>query len=183
MENQTLPDSHWVKWRHYSVSQGILVINHKVLLVANDYGGPKPIWSLPGGRLEPGEQQETALRREFKEETGLEVVSEGLVFVVDSRTERDYQQFLVCVFAVKLAAGVSVAANGEPEISCKDDAAVKQVKFVPFPEIPQYIERPSLGQPLINYLYYGNDCLPSRYWCYPEYNSPDFVPNRWPPHQ
>lgn len=181
MEKKTLPDSHWVNWKHYSVSQGILVVDDKVLLVANDYGRTQPVWSLPGGRLEPGELHEIALVREFKEETGLDVIAGDLAFVVEAKTERDYLHFLTCVFAVRLAPHVKLLANGEPEISCEDDVAVKQVKFVPFAEVPEYIERPSLGEPLINYLYYGSLKLPRRYWSYPEYNSEDFRPNSWPP--
>lgn len=54
-------------------------------------------WSIPGGRIEPGESTEEALRREVREETGLDVVvghrlgtvelpaedGEGTVFDVD----------------------------------------------------------------------------------------------------
>jgi 8-oxo-dGTP diphosphatase len=40
-------------------------------------------WSLPGGRVEPGEDDATALRREMREETGLDVTVGPLVGRVD----------------------------------------------------------------------------------------------------
>jgi 8-oxo-dGTP diphosphatase len=38
-------------------------------------------WTTPGGRVEPGESPFAALRREVLEESGLEVVEDGLVGV------------------------------------------------------------------------------------------------------
>lgn len=51
----------------------------RVLLVrrANEPG--RGLWSLPGGRVEPGEAEEAAVVREVLEETGLEVRVERLV--------------------------------------------------------------------------------------------------------
>jgi ADP-ribose pyrophosphatase YjhB (NUDIX family) len=40
-------------------------------------------WSLPGGRVEPGEDDATALRREMREETGLDVEVGELVGSVE----------------------------------------------------------------------------------------------------
>jgi ADP-ribose pyrophosphatase YjhB (NUDIX family) len=51
----------------------------RLLLVqrANDPG--RGLWSVPGGRVEPGEDDAAALVREMREETGLRVTPDELV--------------------------------------------------------------------------------------------------------
>jgi 8-oxo-dGTP pyrophosphatase MutT (NUDIX family) len=52
------------------VVQGVVLGTEGVVLtVRRDLRG----WELPGGNLEPGESEATALRREIREETGLDV--------------------------------------------------------------------------------------------------------------
>ncbi len=56
---------------------------HKILLVKRRNEPNKGRWALPGGLVELGESVEDAVRREVKEEVGLDVRLEGLLDVLD----------------------------------------------------------------------------------------------------
>ncbi|NWJ44540.1 MAG: NUDIX hydrolase [Chloroflexi bacterium] len=162
------------EWQYYRVSQGVLAHQGGVLLVANDYGYPELMWSLPGGRLEPGEQHKEGLRREFLEETGLQVTVGELLYAVDSRSEIAHKQFVTLVFEVSLT-----APEVAPEPIAEVNGPVKEVRFVPFAQVPEYIHRPSMGEGLLNYLIHGK-AMP-RYFIYPEYLTTKWQPLRWQP--
>jgi ADP-ribose pyrophosphatase YjhB (NUDIX family) len=51
----------------------------RILLVRRAAPPAQGLWSVPGGRVEPGEDGEQAVVREVAEETGLEVVADRLV--------------------------------------------------------------------------------------------------------
>jgi 8-oxo-dGTP diphosphatase len=52
---------------------GVAEVNGKVAVVRIDTGAGETWWDLPGGALDPGEDEGQALAREFGEETGLKV--------------------------------------------------------------------------------------------------------------
>ena len=56
-------------------SYGICFCDGKLAVVLGYFGGKEREWGFPGGRIEPGETFEDALRREVKEESNMEVLS------------------------------------------------------------------------------------------------------------
>ncbi len=61
----------------------ILTAGERILLIRRGHEPEAGRWSLPGGRIEPGETDQQALVREVREETGLEVIPGPLAGAVE----------------------------------------------------------------------------------------------------
>jgi len=70
---------------------GVVIYDGRVVLVRRGQAPLLGEWSLPGGRLELGETLEQGLRRELREETGLEVEPLQLLAVLD-RIDREEEK-------------------------------------------------------------------------------------------
>ncbi len=67
---------------------GVVVHRHRVLLIRRGCEPLKGEWSIPGGMLELGEELAEGVRRELKEETGLEVEPLEIVAAFDRITRQ-----------------------------------------------------------------------------------------------
>ena len=103
----------------------IAVDDGHLLLVRRGHGPGAGEWSVPGGRLEPGETTAEAVVRELMEETGVEGVCGELVGFVE-RIGDDHH-YVILDFAV------SVLERTPPRAG--DDAA--EAAWVPLSEVAE----------------------------------------------
>ncbi len=101
----------------------IAVFDDSILLVRRGRGPAQGTWSVPGGRVEPGESLAEAVIRELAEETGLTGVCESLVGWAE-RMGPDYH-FVILDFSVTILTDADPVAG--------DDAA--EARWVPLSEV------------------------------------------------
>jgi 8-oxo-dGTP diphosphatase len=88
----------------------------RVLLIKRKYPPNEGRWALPGGLVELGERVQDAVIREVKEETGLDVVLEGLLDLgtdihLDARSRPRYHYVLVDYLAHRVDGRVKLNAE------------------------------------------------------------------------
>ncbi|RLF60873.1 MAG: ADP-ribose pyrophosphatase [Thermoplasmata archaeon] len=104
---------------------GIIREDKKVLLIKRKKEPFRNMWALPGGFVEYGERVEDAVKREVKEETGLDVKIKRL-FGVYSDPDRDPRGHTVSiVFVLEIVGG---------DLRGGDDAS--DARFFPLNSLP-----------------------------------------------
>ena len=117
------------------VAVGVVAVDaDRLLLVRRGRGPAQGDWSLPGGRVEPGETLAEAVVRELQEETGLEGVCGELVGWTELID--DEHHYVVLDFAVALLEGADPVAG--------DDAA--EAAWVPRHEVAELRLVPNLAE-------------------------------------
>ncbi|HEY2239276.1 MAG TPA: NUDIX domain-containing protein [Streptosporangiaceae bacterium] len=109
----------------------------RLLLIQRGHDPEAGRWSLPGGRIEPGESDAQALVREMREETGLTVEPGPLIGAVErpgpAGTVLDIRDYAATVTGGTLRAG--------------DDAA--DARWVPTAEVPDWPLTTALAETLL----------------------------------
>jgi len=101
----------------------------EVLLIRRGTPPRQGEWSLPGGRIEPGERAMDAALREVREETGIEAEITGLIDVVDGLFPEAERHYVLIDYAARWLAGEPVAG---------DDAV--DARFTPLDEVDALID-------------------------------------------
>lgn len=100
-----------------------------VLLIRRGTPPRQGEWSLPGGRIEPGERAVDAALRELREETGVKAEITGLIDVVDGLFPEAGRHYVLIDYAARWLSGEPVAG---------DDAA--EARFVALDEVETLID-------------------------------------------
>ncbi len=109
---------------------GILMEEGSILLVKQQVSQRRG-WSLPGGRLEQGETLAEGLIREFREETGLDVQIDRLLYLCD--VSASGHKVLHVTFAVTRTGGEITLPTNE-----FDHNPISGVAFVPIHQLESY---------------------------------------------
>jgi len=94
-----------------------LAVFHEGRVLLAQRGKPplNGVWSLPGGRVEPGEKARTAALRELKEETGIEAAILGVADAADVILRYEdgslQAQYVITAFFGTWKSGEAIAAS------------------------------------------------------------------------
>ncbi|HEY3004034.1 MAG TPA: NUDIX domain-containing protein [Kribbellaceae bacterium] len=98
----------------------------RLLLVQRGHEPDAGRWSLPGGRVEPGEDDSTALSREVAEETGLAVTVGELVGQVE-RDALDGRTYVIRDYHAVPVGGVLAAGDDAADARFVDRAELERL--------------------------------------------------------
>lgn len=121
-------------------SVGVLIKNNKIL-VQRDKDGSE--YALPGGQVKIGESSIDSLKREYKEETGADIICERLLWVEECFWEWNKKKTSTIAFyyLISLCNNTDIP-DGEEFISQKDNCNVV-LGWVPFEELKSLTIYPS----------------------------------------
>ena len=111
-----MPDSSTSALNLPTVGVGAVIWNARgeVLLIKRAHPPRQDEWSIPGGKVEAGEKLQDAIKREVREETGLEIEIVDFADVVE--LDENSQRFVLIDFTARHIAGEARAASDAKEV-------------------------------------------------------------------
>lgn len=105
----------------------------KQVLMVKNKGSHGSYYTLPGGRVEKGETLQEAAIRETKEETGIDIEIEGIIFVNEAFIENVKQHSIFITFKGKRIGGDLVLSRPDEieEIVWMDVASAEKLIHIP----------------------------------------------------
>lgn len=107
---------------------GLIVRDGKVLLIRRGKDPFRDHWSLPGGGVEPGETLREAVRREVREETGLDVEVRN---VAGYRERFEPRHHVVIAFHADIIGGGMCAGDDAAECEFVDPREILVRRVTP----------------------------------------------------
>lgn len=117
---------------YIGVGCGAFIVNEKneLLLQLRNKAPEKEYWSIPGGRVELFETFEQAVKREVKEETGVDVEVVRLLGICDHIIENEERHWVSPSYLCKIV-------KGEPQIM--EPTKHLDMKWFPLENLPEKI--------------------------------------------
>ena len=114
--------------KHIVVVAAIFVRDGRIFATQRGYGDWKDWWEFPGGKVEPGESPEDALKREIREELATEIEVDELLTTV----EYDYPKFhltMHCYLCTIISGDLSLLEHEDARWLAIDE--LDSVKWLP----------------------------------------------------
>ena len=99
----------------------------RVLLIKRVRQPFQGIWALPGGRIELGESPESAVIREVREETGIEVDQPAEIDRFELTDPADGRRLTIRVFRARFRSGLPAAGDDAAEARWVGPAQLRQL--------------------------------------------------------
>lgn len=108
----------------------ILDENNRILLVLRKKAPEAGSWSLPGGKVDYMETIEVAVRREIKEELGIDIEILRLLCVTNHIIQAEDIHYVAPTFIARITNG---------QVKNKEPHALEKVQWFPIDEMPDNI--------------------------------------------